>query len=558
MGVSAMLEDMADAREERRVGAGRYQIVREVGRGAQGCTLLARRVEDGQQVLLKELHFSQLKSVKGLELFEREVAALKRIDTPGVPRYIDAFSEADPDGRLQRYILVQEYIDGDNLRELIRSGELFDEAEVRVFLGQLLDTLAYLHALLPPVIHRDIKPSNVIRHPDGRYVLVDFGAVAQELADVGGGSTVAGSTGYAPLEQLMGRAVAASDLYALGMTAIFLLSRVEPEVLTVDALVVDFRARVQVSPQLADYLEVMCAREVEDRFVSSEVARRALDDPQVVREYRAREASRAGAPARADMLRAGAPEESAAARKALARFVRWPLEEEAEPGARDWVRRVNGAAFQQSLARLNAIRMRGADAREAIAVSDAGHTIIARSVALGPTKRPANSKLNVQHQPGQLAIYYDHDLAAHQRARTRAAVLLAGGLAVAGAMVALNKLTRWYEILVVLVCCIGVARWMGAGILRAPARRPVLQIKDGVLRMLDFPGRKDSEIPVGAIRSVGLAYALHPTSGEQQFLLEVQTHTDQSLLFAHPAPLAQQYYLMGEVRRALDAIGSAG
>ena len=79
------------------------------------------------------------------------------------------------------------------------------------------------------MVHRDIKPANLIRQPDGRLVLVDFGSVRDTLRDaVSGGGSVAGTVGFMAPEQLAGQVEPASDLYAIAMTAVTLLAREEP------------------------------------------------------------------------------------------------------------------------------------------------------------------------------------------------------------------------------------------------------------------------------------------------------------------------------------------
>jgi serine/threonine protein kinase len=92
-------------------------------------------------------------------------------------------------------------------------------------LGEVLD---YLHGRAPPIIHRDIKPGNVIRRLDAGFSLVDFGSVRDSLKPEGG-STVVGTFGYMAPEQFQGRALPQSDVYALGATALTLLTGREPE-----------------------------------------------------------------------------------------------------------------------------------------------------------------------------------------------------------------------------------------------------------------------------------------------------------------------------------------
>ena len=113
---------------------------------------------------------------KDVELAEREARVLSTLDHPLVPTYIEHFEE---EGSLY---LVMEKVEGETMEAMRQRYGTLSEAEVRRFLASADSALTYLHGRASPVVHRDIKPRNVVRRPDGSYVLVDFGAVA-ELPD---------------------------------------------------------------------------------------------------------------------------------------------------------------------------------------------------------------------------------------------------------------------------------------------------------------------------------------------------------------------------------------
>jgi len=119
--------------------------------------------------------------------------------------------------------LVTEKIEGESLAALRKRGVTFGEAEVLRLLRDAADTLGYLHGRAPPIVHRDLKPGNVIRRPDGSFAFIDFGAVRDRMKPEGG-STVVGTFGYMAPEQFQGRAMPASDVYAMGATALSLLT----------------------------------------------------------------------------------------------------------------------------------------------------------------------------------------------------------------------------------------------------------------------------------------------------------------------------------------------
>jgi len=264
--------------EAPRVLAERFVIERPIGRGGQGQLYLATDARTGQRVAVKELLLRRAECWKRIELFEREGRALERIDHPAVPAYVEALHEPAADGRLERFLLVQEYVEGVDLSVRIAQGWRATEAEVRWLLASLLEVLDYLHNLAPPVVHRDIKPANIILRADGGLSVVDFGAVQLLAASDASGSTVVGTSGYMPLEQLMGRSVPATDLYALGATAVHLLSHRHPAELPVDHMRLVFRPFVSITPDLAAFLDWLLEPDATDRPASAREALEALRD----------------------------------------------------------------------------------------------------------------------------------------------------------------------------------------------------------------------------------------------------------------------------------------
>jgi hypothetical protein len=139
-----------------------------------------------------------------------------------------------------------EKVHGTPLSTLRKTAPRMDEKELVRFLHDADQALTYLHGRAPPVIHRDLKPGNVIRRTDGSYAFVDFGAVRDRLRPEGG-STVVGTFGYMAPEQFQGRAGPASDVYAIGATALALLTGKEPEELPHKGLTLDVRAALGTS-----------------------------------------------------------------------------------------------------------------------------------------------------------------------------------------------------------------------------------------------------------------------------------------------------------------------
>ena len=257
----------------------RYQLQQQLGNNAGRQTWLAADIgtSRAQLVIVKLLAFNPQMQWDEFRLFEREAQVLKQLNHGRIPRYRDYFSiDKEIGDGLCWFGLVQQYIPGASLRQLLNYGKRFTETEVIKLATDVLEILTYLHNLNPPVLHRDIKPSNLILGADGQIYLVDFGAVQDSAALEGATFTIVGTTGYAPLEQFWGKAVPASDLYALGATLIHLLTGTAPAELPQRDLRIQFRDRISLSANFTRWVEVLTAPDVEQRFTKASEALDAL------------------------------------------------------------------------------------------------------------------------------------------------------------------------------------------------------------------------------------------------------------------------------------------
>ena len=205
----------------------KYYIKTILNESSMAGTYLALDDKDNKFVI-KVLDLKGITDWKILQLFEREAGILKRLSYKGLPRYIDYFSEELEDNKI--YYIIYEYIEGQSLLQLLESGKTFDYAITGKIVEQVLDILDYLHSRSQPVIHRDVNPKNIIITENDDIYLVDFGAGKKILDDLDNDdkTTFIGTYGYIPMEQMTGDAKPASDIYALGMTAIHLLSGENP------------------------------------------------------------------------------------------------------------------------------------------------------------------------------------------------------------------------------------------------------------------------------------------------------------------------------------------
>lgn len=264
----------------------RYLVQRALGQGGFGATFLAsdRSLPGEPCCVIKQLrptttvsHVLQM----ARELFEREARTLGKIGNhPQVPRLLDYF-END-----QQFYLVQEYVSGLTIQQEVKRDGPFSEAGVKQFLSEILPLLQYIHS--QQVIHRDIKPANLIRRDqDRKLVLIDFGAVKNQVNPSPEANTeqtaltayAIGTPGFAPPEQMAMRPVYASDLYAVGVTCIYLLTGKSPKDLDYNPTTGEmvWRKYVDISDHLAIVLQKMLEVSVRHRYQNAEEVLRALD-----------------------------------------------------------------------------------------------------------------------------------------------------------------------------------------------------------------------------------------------------------------------------------------
>lgn len=265
---------------DQRLLSDRYQILQTLGSGGFGETFLAEdtHMPSRRRCVVKKLHPTQNNpALEKLirDRFQREAAMLEELS--GGNRQIPAlyayfYSETD-----RQYYIVQEWIDGDTLSSLVTKKGVLDENQVRRILTDVLPVFSYIHS--KSIVHRDIKPDNIIlRHSDKLPVLIDFGAVREAMGTIMNSqgqptqSIVIGTPGYMPSEQSIGRPVYNSDLYSLGLTAIYLLTGQSPTNLPTDpnSAEILWRNRApQVSSAFAQILDRAISYHHRDRYQSA-------------------------------------------------------------------------------------------------------------------------------------------------------------------------------------------------------------------------------------------------------------------------------------------------
>jgi serine/threonine-protein kinase len=274
----------------------RYVIVRQIGQGGFGRTYLAEDINRFRELCVLKEFCPQVQTdyvlQKAQELFQREATVLYKLQHPQIPRFREQF-HIKLEGK-EYLFLVQDYIEGQTYNAILNArkqqGLRFTELEIRQLLELILPVLDYIHAL--GVIHRDISPDNLIlRTFDQLPVLIDFGGVKQIVAVVASqyyqpgiatpppAATLLGKVGFAPPEQMQTGAVSPhSDLYALAVTAIVLLTGKQPQELVDNYnLSWQWRREITLSPLLGQVLDQMLAPRPGDRYQSAQQVLEALN-----------------------------------------------------------------------------------------------------------------------------------------------------------------------------------------------------------------------------------------------------------------------------------------
>lgn len=272
---------------------GRYVTEKLLGQGGFGAAFLAsdRYTPTMRKCVVKQfqpmgnLDDEQLALAQGL--FEREAHVLERIGNrhKQIPDLFAFFPLIIPNaqgtGNNQYFYLVQEYIEGEDFEEILKREGKLPESTVKEILISMLGALDFVHN--EGTIHRDIKPSNIMKRVDGRLYLLDFGAVKEVAVGAGAAKSSQRSTGiyspgYAPPEQMRGAQVfPATDLYALAVTCIVLLTGESPEDLF-DGYSNSWQWRkfVKVDDRLGKVLDHMLETTPGDRPKSAKEALQAL------------------------------------------------------------------------------------------------------------------------------------------------------------------------------------------------------------------------------------------------------------------------------------------
>jgi serine/threonine-protein kinase len=260
---------------------GKYEIRRELGRGAMGVVYEAYDPMIKRRVALKTIRPDQLTGERPEDViarFRREAQAAGRLSHPNIVSIYDCDED---DGT---WFIAMEYVDGRELKDAFAAEERFRPADIERIMTQILAALEYSHR--QGVVHRDIKPANIFLLADGTVKVTDFGIAHIESSNLTQVGTVVGTPNYMSPEQIMGLPVdGRSDLFSTGVILYQFLTGERPfagsstttmqKVLKEDPLPPS-TLNVQLPPAIDAVVRKALAKRADERFQSAQAFATAL------------------------------------------------------------------------------------------------------------------------------------------------------------------------------------------------------------------------------------------------------------------------------------------
>lgn len=213
-------DEATDDNDEIGVGTiieNKYKIVKHIARGGAFDTYLAT---DTRLNLTWAVKVSRSNRTDDTELIKNQINILKQLDHPMIPRFADAYMTNG------KAIIVQEYVAGTTLEDIVNEYGGQSVEHVVDWIGQICNVMGYLHMQSPMFIYRDVKPANFILEPSGRIRVVDFDIIRSYKSGRTEDTVNLGTKGYAAPEQFGGRGQTdpRTDIYGIGVTMYRLLT----------------------------------------------------------------------------------------------------------------------------------------------------------------------------------------------------------------------------------------------------------------------------------------------------------------------------------------------
>jgi predicted Ser/Thr protein kinase len=249
---------------------GHLKIIRQLTFGGWSAVYLCQESNTRLRVLKESVLPASVGAnlkEKAEAMFLKESVLLMKLSHPNIVKVHEHFVEEG------RHYMVLDYINGQNMRQLVKTSGAQHQLDVLNWAFSLTDILAYLHEQNPPLVHRDLTPDNVVVDNDGTLMLIDFGAANELLGTATG--TLVGKQCYISPEQFRGKALAISDLYSLGATLYYLLTAHDPEALASSS---PRALSPYISPELDKLVKDLTALDVKDRPQTAREVKQRLEE----------------------------------------------------------------------------------------------------------------------------------------------------------------------------------------------------------------------------------------------------------------------------------------
>ena len=243
---------------------GKYEVIKVLGKGGMGVVYLCKDTTLLNLWAIKEV----INETKHIDILA-EANILKDLNHSGIRRVVDVFYENN------NLYMVQDYVEGQTLKEYVRVNGKMQTERVCQVISQLCDIVGYLHSQDPVIIYRDIKPSNIIITTSGKVILIDFGISKIYKNDTEKDIVCAGSNGYAAPEQYgLGKCCTQTDIYGIGMLVYFMVKGRDPH--TGIEPLLDENYEINVDDNFKELIQKCIQIGILDRYTSVEVLKKEV------------------------------------------------------------------------------------------------------------------------------------------------------------------------------------------------------------------------------------------------------------------------------------------
>jgi serine/threonine protein kinase len=258
---------------------GRFEILRELGRGAQSVVYLAFDPHLAREVAIKTLHFAHPDPQQNASLLD-EARAVSKLAHPNI---VPIFEAGEEDGDI---FLVFEYVSGENLAMSLRRHGALPPAKAANLMTEVLDAVGHAHE--HGIIHRDLKPSNILINENGRPKVMDFGIAARVNQSKGNLTTFTGTPAYMSPEYILQHVISEQqDVFAAGLILFEIVvgqraiggkdnERIMRQIATQGFVLPE--TEIRLDDQLASIVMRATERQPQERYKTAREFRRALED----------------------------------------------------------------------------------------------------------------------------------------------------------------------------------------------------------------------------------------------------------------------------------------